>query len=101
MICQHDAHVSTPPFKTDHWVMMVLTPYPGNKEPIKEVIDYQVMVHFVSVVYNASHYTVLYYDIARCTVTVYDGLNYCITKWQDHIVHKINMYGLQLAEASA
>jgi hypothetical protein len=81
--------------------MMVLTTYPGNKEPIKEVIDYGDVTHFVSVVYNASHYAVLYYNIARCTMTVYDGLNYCITKQQDHILHTIKMYGLQLAGASA
>jgi hypothetical protein len=34
-ICQHDAHVSTPPFKTNNRVMIVLTTYPGNKEQIK------------------------------------------------------------------
>jgi hypothetical protein len=101
-ICQHDAHVSTPPpFKTDHQVMMVLTTYPGNKEQIKDVIDYGDAMHFILVVYSSSHYAVLYYDIEQCTVTVYDGLKYCITEWQDHIIHTIKMYELQLAGASA
>jgi hypothetical protein len=78
IIVHHDAHVSTSPFKTDDRVMMVFTPYPD--EQIKEVLDYGDTTHFVSVVFNASHFAVLYYNIAKCTVTVFDGLNYSIKK---------------------
>jgi hypothetical protein len=80
MICQDNAHVSTPSFKTDQWVMMVLNTYPGNKELIKDDIDYRDVTHYIAVVYNSSRSAVLYYNIAKCTVTVYDGLKYCITK---------------------
>ncbi len=80
--------------------MMVLTTYPGGKEKIKDVIDYGDTAYFDSVVYSSRHYAVLYYNIEQCTVTIYDGLNYCMTKWQNHIVHTIKMYGLQLAGAS-
>ncbi len=78
-IVLHDAHVSAPPFKTDDWVMRVVTPYPDK--PIKDVLDYGDTIHFVAVVFNPSHFAVLYYNIAKCTVTVYDGLNYSIKKW--------------------
>jgi hypothetical protein len=37
-IVQHDAHMSTPPFKTDNWVLMVFALYPNK--PIKEALDY-------------------------------------------------------------
>jgi hypothetical protein len=41
-------------------------------------------------------FAVLYYDIAKCTVTVFDGLNASITFWQDHIIHTIKLYGMQM-----
>ena len=59
------------------------------------------MTHFVSVVWNRQHYTVLYYDIDKCSVTVFDGLNQDIRKWQDHIIHTVKTYGLKLLFSSA
>jgi hypothetical protein len=99
MIVQHDTHMSTPPFKTDDWVMMVFSHYPN--EPIKEVLDYGDTMHFVSVVFNASKFAVLCNNIAKCTVTVFDGLNYSIMNWQDHIIHTIKTYELQFPDAYA
>jgi hypothetical protein len=90
----HDAHMSAPPFKTKDPVMMVFTPYPNK--PITEVLSCVNAKHIVSVVFNDSHYAVLYYDLIDHTVTVYDGLNVSIKNWQDHIIHTVKTYGFQL-----
>jgi hypothetical protein len=86
MIIQHDAHMSTPLFKTKHWVMMVFTPYPNNQ--IKEVLGYGDTTYFVSVVFNTDHFKVL------C-------LNTTINNWKEHIIHTLKTYGMQLPDAYA
>ncbi len=43
----------------------------------------------------------LYYNIAKCTVTVFDGLNATIKKWQEHIIHTLKTYGMQFPDAYA
>jgi hypothetical protein len=70
---QHDAHMTIPPFKKEDRIIMVSTPYPNK--PILEVLGYGDMMHFVSAIFNTDNFAVLYYDIAKCTVTVFDGLN--------------------------
>jgi len=72
---------------------MVFTPYPNK--PVKEILPCGNTTHFVSVVWNRLNYAVLYYDIDECTVTVFDGLNQKISKWQDHIIHTVKTYGLK------
>jgi len=76
---QHDAHITTPSYKNSDRVLMVFTPYPNN--PVNEIIPYGDTMHFVSVVWNLQHYAVLYYDIDKRSVTVFDGLNQDIRKW--------------------
>jgi hypothetical protein len=78
---------------------MVFTPYPNK--PVNEILPYVSMMHFVSVVWNHQHYAVLYYDINKCSVTVFDGLNQDIRKWQDHIIHTVKTYGLKPLFSSA
>ena len=90
----HDAHMSAPSFKTKDHVMMVFTLYPNK--PIAEVLSCGDTTHIVSVVFNDSHYVVLYYDLINRTVTVYNGLNVSIKNWQDHIIHNVKTYGFQL-----
>ena len=63
---------------------MVFTLYPNK--PITEVLSCEDATHIVSVVFNDSHYAVLFYDIGGLTVTVYDGVNVSIKKWQAHII---------------
>ncbi len=90
----NDVHMTKPPFKTEDWIMMVSTPYPNK--PILEILGYGDRTHFVCVVFNTDHFAVLYYDIAKCTVTVFDGLNASIKNWQVHIIHTIKLYGMQM-----
>ncbi len=54
----------------------------------------------MSVVFHKQHYAVLYYNIANRSVTVFDGLNMDIQKWQDHVIHTVKTYGLQSPDAS-
>ncbi len=51
--------------------------------------------------YNRQHFAVLYYDINGRTVTVFDGLNQKISKWQNHIIHTVKTYGLKPPFCSA
>ncbi len=90
---QHDFHMSISPFKTEDWIMMISTPYP-NKSNL-EVLGYGDTTHFVSDVFNMDNFAVLYYDIAKCTATVFDGLNASIKNRQDHIIHTIKLYGMR------
>ena len=96
---QHDAHITTPNFKNSDRVLMVFTPYPNN--PVNEILPYGDTTHVVSVVWNRLHYAVLYYDIDKRSVTVFDGLNQDIRKWQDHIIHTVKAYGLKPPFSSA
>jgi len=78
---------------------MVLTPYPNH--PVNGILPYGDTAHFVSVVWNHQHYSVLYYNIEKRSVTVFDGLNADIRNWQDHIIHTVKTYGLELLFSSA
>jgi len=89
-LVQHDAHITTPNYKNSDQVLMVFVPYPNN--PVKEMLPYSHTTHFVPVVWNRQHYAVLYYDIDKKSVTVFDGLNQDIRKWQDHIIHTVKTY---------
>jgi hypothetical protein len=96
---QHDTHITTLTYKNSGRVLMVFTPYPNN--PVNVILPFGDKMHFVSVVWNRQHYTVLYYDIEKCSVTVFDGLNQDIRKWQDHIIHTVKTYGLKPPFSSA
>jgi hypothetical protein len=96
---QHDTHITTPPYKNSDRVMMVYNPYPDN--PVNVILPFGDKTHFVSVVWNRQHYTVLYYDIEKRSVTVFDGLNQDIRNWQDHIIHTVKTYGLKPPFSSA
>jgi hypothetical protein len=78
---------------------MVFSPYPNN--PLNEILPYGSTKHFVSVVWNRQHYKVLYYDIDKRFLTVFDGLNQDIRKWKDHIIHTVKTYGLKPLFTSA
>jgi hypothetical protein len=77
-LVKHDAHITTPNYKSSDQMLMVFTPYPNN--PVNEILPYGSTTHFVSVVWNRQHYAVLYYDINKRSVTVFDGLNQDIRK---------------------
>jgi hypothetical protein len=98
IIIQHDAHLSIPNCKNADRVMMVFCTHP--KRQVTEILPYGNAMHFVSVVFHKQHYAVLYYNIANCSVTVFDGLNMDIQKWQDHDIHTVKTFGLQSPNTS-
>jgi hypothetical protein len=98
-LVKHAAHITMPNYKSSNRVLMVFTPYPNK--PVNEILPYGSMTNFVSVVWNCQHYSVLYYDINKRSVTVFDGLNQDIRKWQDHIIHTVKTYGLKPLFSSA
>jgi hypothetical protein len=98
-LLQHDAHISIPNYKSSDRLMMVFTPYPNK--PVNEILPYGKMTHFVPVVCNRLHFAVLNYDIDEHTVTVFDGLNQKIIKWQDHFILTVKTYGLKPQFSSA
>ena len=92
LIATHDAHMTPPIHPTGHKVMPVFTPFP--KQAVSKILSYGDNTHFVSVVFGRGHFALLYYDIAGQSVKVYDGLNYDLETWLDHILHTIQTYGL-------
>jgi hypothetical protein len=96
---QRDAHMTTPNYQSSNRMMMVFTPYPSK--PVTEILPRGDTMHFVSVVWYEQHYAVLYYNVEKCSVTVFDGLNVDIRKWKDHIIHTVKTYGLQSPLSSA
>jgi hypothetical protein len=95
---QHDAHLSTPNYMNADRVMMVFCTYP--KRQVTEILPYGNATHFVSIVFHEQHHAVLYYNIANCSVAVFDGLTMDIQKWQDHVIHTVKTCGLQSPNAS-
>ena len=100
-LVQHDAHIVQPRFKTeDNKIMMVLVSAPNEDVHEENLWSYGDATHFLSSVYASSHFAVLYYDILEATVTVFDGLNMDIKKWEMHIVHTLKIYGLKPLDAT-
>jgi hypothetical protein len=78
---------------------MVRTPHPRAKVTASEVIVLDGMTYLVTAVCAKRHFAVLFYDIERQEVIVYDGLFYDLRTWQDHITHTLKKYGLQRRNA--
>jgi hypothetical protein len=98
-LVQHDAHISRPLYKDNNNIIkLVYRDYALNENDIH--FDYGEATHFVSVAFKHSHFVVLYYDIDKRQVIVFDGLNGSITKWSKQIINTIKMFGLQLLDAT-
>ena len=60
-----------------------------------DVVTFNQVTHFVSTVYDHSHFAVLLFDLEARHVTVYDGLPCNLKKWENHISYILWKYGLQ------
>jgi hypothetical protein len=99
-LVQHDAHIQRAGYKTDDKkIMMVMCPSPKSVIDEEHLLPYGDATHFVSPVYDSSHFAVLYYDLYECTVTVFDGLNMDIRRWEKHIIHTLKIYGIKPLDA--
>ena len=95
-IVNHDAHTSVMPYCNDGVVVLLVDCLVSANEPIHEILPYDSSTtHFVSVVFNKSHFVVLYYNnLVDQTVLVFDCLRYDLKNWSGHIVSTIKRYGL-------
>ena len=100
-LVQHDAHIQRAGYKRDDKnIMMVLCSTPKAVIDEEHVLPYGDAMHFVSHVYDGNHFSVLNYDLYECTVTVFDGLNLDLRKWEKHIVHTLKIYGIKPLDAT-
>ena len=60
-----------------------------------DVVTFHQVTHFVSTVYDRSHFTVLLFHLEACHVTVYNGLPCDLKKWENHISYILRKYSLQ------
>jgi len=95
-LVQHTCHTNIPTYRLPGVsVTMVRTPHPRAQVTASEVIELDGMTYLVSVACASRHFAVLFYDIERQCVIVYDGLFYKLTTWQHHIIHTLKKYGLK------
>ena len=98
-LVQHDAHISRPLYKDNNDIIkLVYRDYALNEN--ESTFDHGDATHFVSVAFKHLHFVVLYYDIDKRQVIVFDGLNGSITYWSKQIINTIKMFGLQLLDAT-
>jgi hypothetical protein len=60
-----------------------------------DVESFKQVTHFVSTVYDQSHFAVLLFDLEARQVIVYDGLPCRLKKWEAHITYILQKYGLE------
>ena len=60
-----------------------------------DVVTFHQVTHFVSTVYDRSHFAVLLFDLEVHCVTMYDSLPCDLKKWENHISYILWKYGLQ------
>ncbi len=72
---------------------MILMVHINNRNGVTILRGYRDPTHLVSISWASSHFVVLYFDIAYCTVTVFDGLSMRITNWEKGIVMILQNYG--------
>lgn len=92
----HDAHLDPPPFIQEHVrVKQILCPFPQAEVLPHNVLSYDTAItNFLLVSYNNDHFAVLNFTLHERTVSVFDGLNYKIDLWKNHIIHTLREYGL-------
>ena len=98
---QHDAHLAPPPYKdAKKNIIMTMASTPS------QIIDEEFckdlgtsVTHIVTPVYSHNHFTVLYYDLQEATLTVFDGLNMDIRKWERHVVYTLKIFCLKPLDA--
>jgi hypothetical protein len=60
-----------------------------------DVVTFHQVTHFVSTIYDRSHFAVLLFDLEVHCVTMYDSLPCDLKKWENHISYILQKDGLQ------
>ena len=97
VLVQHNIHDERPSYQTPGIIVKyIVCPGVPNVPMTKaDVESYHQVTHFVSTVYNRSHFAVLLFDLEARQVTVYDGLPCRLKKWEAHITYILRKYGLE------
>jgi len=92
----HDAHLTPPPYANDiNRVKMIQCMYPKGIIKKDNVLPLPPMVQwFLLIAHGSSHFAVLQFDLQLKMVFVFDGLNFKIDNWEDHVIHTLRRYGL-------
>jgi len=91
----HDAHLTPPKLKSEKFPQMVLCPFPHAAVELNQTKKVKPGVtHLVATVFANLHYAVLKFTLEDKSISVYDGLNYKITTWTNHVVHILKKYSL-------
>jgi len=97
VLVQHNIHDERPSYQTPGIIVKYIVCPGVPKVPMTkaDVESYHQVTHFVSTVYNRSHFAVLLFDLEARQVTVYDGLPCRLKKWEAHITYILRKYGLE------
>ena len=98
VLVAHSIHDEVPSYKTPGvYVKNLVVPQvpkvPLTQADVVKFADH--VMHFVSTVYDRSHFTVLLFHLEARHVTVYNGLPCDLKKWENHISYILRKYGLQ------
>ncbi len=74
---------------------MIQCPYPRAIIKENNVLTVPTMVtQLLLIAHSNDHYVVLRFDLRLREVYVFDGLNYKIDNWKDHVIHTLRAYGI-------
>ena len=95
-LVNHSFHNITP----EHYRQEIVVKFVTSDTPNAVVTSMDVtpcednVTHLVTVSYKSGHFAVLLFDVRNHEVTVYDGLNGSIKKWNKHVTFVLQKYGL-------
>jgi hypothetical protein len=92
----HDAHLTPPKYSLhSDRVKMIQCPYPKAEIRPRNVITLpSIITHLLLIAHSSDHFAVVRFDLHLRQVFVFDGLNYKIDNWKDHVIHTLRQYAL-------
>ncbi len=97
VLVKHNIHDELPSYQSPGVTVKYIDCTQVPKVPMTQadVVTFHQVMHFVSTVYDRSHFTVLLFHLEACHVTVYNGLPCDLKKWENHISYILRKYNLQ------
>jgi hypothetical protein len=94
----HSVHDEVPSYKTrgvyvKNLVVPQVPKVPLTQADVVKFGDH--VTHFVSTVYDRSHFAVLLFNLEARHVTVYDGLPCDLKKWENNVTYILRKYNMQ------
>ena len=97
VLVQHNVHDERPSYQSPGIIVkyIVCPAVPTVSMTKADVKRFHQVTHFVSTVFNNSHFAVLLFDLEARQVTVYDGLPTDLKDWKAHITYILRKYGVE------